>query len=51
MQDLKKKNKIENIRYILTPLGIKERTKLTINFMKHKMLEYDELKKEIEKDN
>ena len=34
--------------YILTPKGIKEKTKLTINFMKRKMKEYDELKKELE---
>ena len=44
----KKKNKIQNIRYILTPSGIKERTKLTINFMKIKMKEYDELKKDLD---
>ena len=42
-----KSNKLENIRYILTPSGISERTKLTINFMKIKMKEYDELKKEL----
>mgnify|MGYP001180402875 FL=1 len=34
--------------YILTPKGIKEKTNLTINFMKRKMKEYDELKKELE---
>ena len=33
--------------YILTPRGIGEKTKLTINFMKRKMKEYDELKREI----
>jgi len=33
--------------YILTPKGIRAKTKLTINFMKRKMQEYDELKKEI----
>ena len=38
-----------NYIYILTPKGISEKTKLTINFMKRKMKEYDELKKEIEK--
>ena len=37
-----------NYIYILTPKGISEKTKLTINFMKKKMMEYDELKKEIE---
>tara|TARA_X000000950_G_C13788212_1_gene608202 strand:+ start:64 stop:396 length:333 start_codon:yes stop_codon:yes gene_type:complete len=40
-----------NYIYILTVKGITEKTKLTINFMKRKMYEYDELKKEIEKDN
>ena len=35
-------------QYILTPKGIAERTKLTINFMKRKMKEYDELKQELE---
>ena len=39
-------NKI-NYLYILTPQGIAEKTKLTVNFMKRKMHEYDELKKEL----
>ena len=34
--------------YLLTPLGISKKTKLTISFMKRKMKEYDELKKEIQ---
>ena len=42
----KSKNKIKYI-YVLTPGGIAAKTKLTINFMKRKMQEYDELKKEI----
>ena len=42
----KNPNKL-NYVYILTPKGISERTKLTLNFMKKKMEEYDELKKEI----
>ena len=42
----KNKNKI-NYLYILTPKGINEKTKLTFNFMKRKLNEYDELKKEI----
>ena len=42
----KNPNKINYI-YVLTPKGIAEKTKLTINFMKRKMNEYDELKKEI----
>ena len=45
----KQKNKLHYvIHYILTPKGIAERTKLTINFMRKKMAEYDELKKEID---
>ena len=47
----KKQDKIDNIKYILTPKGIAERTKLTINFMKRKMEEYDELKRELTKNN
>ena len=35
--------------YILTPKGISQKTKLTINFMKRKMREYDELKRELSK--
>ena len=42
------KNKINYIQYIITPKGIAQRTKLTINFMKLKMREYDELSKELE---
>ena len=45
-----KKNKINYLGYVITPKGISERTKLTINFMKKKMREYDELKKELKKD-
>ena len=39
-------NKI-NYFYLLTPAGIAAKTKLTLNFMKRKMKEYDELKKEL----
>ncbi len=42
-----KKNKINYLRYVITPKGISLRTKLTIDFMKRKMKEYDELKKEL----
>ena len=38
-----------NYIYVLTPRGIAEKTKLTINFMKRKMQEYDELKQELRK--
>ena len=44
----KKTNKISYLQYVITPKGISERTKLTINFMKKKMKEYDELKRELE---
>ena len=44
----KNKNKLNYI-YLLTPKGISEKAKLTINFMKLKMKEYEELKTEIEK--
>ena len=44
----KSKNKLNYI-YILTPKGISEKTTLTVNFMKRKMKEYDELKAELEK--
>jgi EPS-associated MarR family transcriptional regulator len=36
-----------NYMYLLTPKGITEKTNLTINFMKRKMIEYDELKNEL----
>ena len=42
----KSKNKMKYI-YVLTPGGIAAKTKLTINFMKRKMQEYNELKKEV----
>ena len=41
-------NKINYI-YVLTPKGFAEKTKLTINFMKRKMKEYDELERELGK--
>ena len=44
----KNPNKINYI-YVLTPRGISEKTKLTLNFMKRKIKEYEELKKEIKK--
>ena len=49
LENFKKNPKKINYFYVLTPKGISEKTKLTINFMKRKMREYDELKKEIEK--
>ena len=43
----KQNDKVSYIRYMLTPKGISFRTKLTIDFMKRKMKEYDELKSEL----
>ena len=42
----KNPNKINYI-YVLTPAGLAVKTRLTLNFMKLKMKEYDELKREI----
>ena len=43
----KNPNKL-NYLYLLTPSGIKEKTILTSEFLKRKMIEYNNLKKEIE---
>jgi len=48
IENFKKNPNKLNYFYVLTPKGISEKTKLTINFMKRKMKEYDELKSEIE---
>ena len=48
IKNFKKNPKKINYLYILTPKGISEKTKLTLNFMKRKMQEYEDLKKEIE---
>ena len=49
IQNFKKNQNKLNYIYLLTPKGIATKTKLTMNFMKRKMQEYDELKGEIEK--
>jgi len=49
ISNFKKNPRKTNYIYILTPKGITEKSKLTINFMKRKMKEYEELKKEINK--
>tara|TARA_B110001454_G_C12318057_1_gene266589 strand:+ start:62 stop:376 length:315 start_codon:yes stop_codon:yes gene_type:complete len=49
LENFKKNPTKINYFYVLTPKGIAEKTKLTVNFMKRKMNEYDELKKELEK--
>ena len=45
----KREKKFQYFQYVITPSGIAERTRLTMNFMKRKLQEYDELKKELEK--
>ena len=39
-------NKINYI-YVLTPKGISQKTKLTLNFMRNNMREYDQLSREL----
>ena len=51
INNFKKSPKKINYFYLLTPNGISEKTKLTINFMKRKMIEYDQLKNELEGNN
>ena len=48
IQNFKKNPNKLNYLYVVTPKGITERARLTINFMKRKMQEYDELKKELD---
>jgi MarR family transcriptional regulator, temperature-dependent positive regulator of motility len=48
IKNFKKNKKKIGYLYLLTPLGISKKTKLTISFMQRKMEEYDELKKEIQ---
>ena len=43
----RKKNKLTHLKYILTPKGMAMRTALTLNFMRRKLKEYDQLKKEL----
>ena len=50
IENFKKNPNKLNYFYVLTPKGIAAKTKLTLNFMKRKMKEYDELKREL-KDN
>ena len=49
IENFKKNPKKINYIYILTPKGISEKTKLTVNFMQRKIEEYDELKEELKK--
>ena len=47
IKNFNKNKKKSNYLYFLTPQGIASKTKLTIDFMKKKSKEYDELKGEI----
>ena len=51
IKNFNKNPKKINYLYVLTPDGITTKTKLTLNFMKKKMKEYDELKAEIKDQN
>jgi|TARA_B110000967_G_C18844685_1_gene541321 EPS-associated MarR family transcriptional regulator len=51
IKNFKKNPKKLNYLYLLTPKGISEKTKLTIRYMKKKLSEYDELKKELDKNS
>ena len=44
---LKSKNKL-GYRYILTPKGIKEKYRITKEFLKRKLVEYENIRQEIE---
>ena len=47
MNNFKKNPNKLNYTYLLTPKGISEKTKLTLAFMKRKIQEYEELKKDL----
>ena len=48
IQNFEKSSKKMRYLYLITPKGISSKTILTINFMKRKMREYDQLKIEYE---
>tara|TARA_B100001057_G_scaffold367570_1_gene370928 strand:+ start:192 stop:503 length:312 start_codon:yes stop_codon:yes gene_type:complete len=48
IKNFKNNKKKINYIYILTPKGIAKKSLLTVNFMKRKMKEYEELRREIE---
>ena len=49
INNFKNSNHKMQYSYLLTPKGIEEKTKLTIEFLQTKTKEYEELKKEVEK--
>lgn len=48
MKNLKNSNNKKAYIYVLTPDGIEQKLSLTLEFLKIKMREYEEIKKEIE---
>jgi EPS-associated MarR family transcriptional regulator len=46
--NFKNSNKKLAYFYILTPSGLEQKAKITVNFLKRKINDYEELKKEIE---
>lgn len=51
MSNFKKNQNKSGYLYLLTPKGFAKKTQITINFMKKKLQEYEELKKELESTN
>ncbi len=51
IKNFRKNPKKINYLYVLTPQGISSKTRLTINFMRKKIKEYDELRAEIDSKN
>ena len=47
INNFKKNNKKINYIYLLTPQGLTEKTELTLNLLKVKMKEYDELRNDL----
>jgi EPS-associated MarR family transcriptional regulator len=47
IQNFKKSEKKSSYFYVITPQGISQKIKLTQSFMKRKMKEYEELKKDL----
>ena len=50
IENFKKNPNKSKYLYYLTPKGLTLKTTLTLNFMQRKLAEYDELKKDLEKD-
>ena len=48
IENFNKNPKKINYMYLITPKGILEKTRLSVNFMKRKIKEYDELKRELD---